>query len=85
MLNAGMLSGAHQLTRLQVTRYRLEICALAGTTALQHLELHSCRITAGTAGLTELLFHLQPLQSLTYLSLRSCLYHQPDAQARVCG
>lgn len=73
-VTASMLSGAHRLTRLQLSSYTFEARALAGKTALQHLDLHSCSVTAGTAGLTQLLFHLRHMHSLTYLALNSCLY-----------
>jgi hypothetical protein len=72
---ASMLSGAHQLTRLQVSRHQFEASALAGKTALQHLDLHNCGLTAGTAGLAQLLSHLQHMQALTFLDLSNgCLY-----------
>lgn len=58
-VTASMLSGAQQLTRLQVSRHEFEASALAGKTALQHLDQHNCGLTAGTAGLTQLLSPLQ--------------------------
>jgi hypothetical protein len=80
VLNASMLSGARQLTRLQLSKYQFETATLAGKTALQHLDLRKCRVTAGIAGLTQLLSHLQHMPLLTHLGIRGCLYKQPAAQ-----
>jgi hypothetical protein len=87
-INAGMLSGAGHLTHLQVapanrwqliggclgiTIVEVEPATLAGMTMLQHLSLRGVRVAGAAAGEAQLLSHLQPMQQLTHLSLRSSL------------
>jgi hypothetical protein len=72
---ASMLSGTHNLTRLQLEGdrvgldLRVESDVLAGKTQLQHLQLGWCTIMGGVAGAAQLLSHLQPLQQLTHVDL----------------
>jgi hypothetical protein len=68
-INASMLSGIQHLTRIQLCRSSVEPGALAGKTQLQHLELASCHVPGGEAGIAQLLSHLQPLEQLTHLNL----------------
>ena len=79
-VSASTLSGARQLTRLQLRgSMNAGMCCafwaavLAGRTQLRHLALQQCDLQGGTTGVTELLSHLQQLQQLTYLNLRSSL------------
>jgi hypothetical protein len=80
-INASTLSGSPQLTRLQLRSCAdafifpwFKAAVLAGRTQLQHLTLQQCVVQDGAAGVTELLSHLQQLQQLTYLNLRSSLH-----------
>ena len=73
-LKASMLSGLQQLTRLELQNFHnytegtgLDPEVIAGKTQLEHLKVVKCRITGGSAGVAQLLSHLQPLQQLTYL------------------
>jgi hypothetical protein len=75
-IGASMLAASPQLTRLQLRGSpdvemccRFEAAVLAGRTQLQHLALANCRIQGGTAGVAELLSHLQHLQQLTHLAV----------------
>jgi hypothetical protein len=72
-LTASMLSGASNLTRLELYRCSIESAVLAGKTQLLHLELSWCLPTEGAAGVAQLLSHLQPMQQLTELHLDHCL------------
>jgi hypothetical protein len=84
-IQASVLSGLQSLTRLQLhgdCQYgELQPGALEGMTQLQHLEVVSYRIDGGSAGVAELLSHLQDMQQLTYLSLRSSLHEAAIAEA----
>jgi hypothetical protein len=73
-VTASTLSGAEQLTRLQVDGGSLiiEPGILSSKTRLQHLQLKYCSMT-GTAGVARLLAEMQRLQQLTHLSLRHSL------------
>jgi hypothetical protein len=73
-LKASMLSGLQRLTRLKLQNFHnytegtgLDPEVIAGKTQLEHLKVVKCRITGGSAGVAQLLSHLQPLQQLTYL------------------
>ena len=70
VITASMLSGACNLTRLDVssTCFDFEAGALAGKPRLQHLQLASCR-TATAEQVAQRLSQLQHLQQLTYLCL----------------
>jgi hypothetical protein len=84
-IQASVLTGLQSMTRLQLhgdMQYgELEPGALEGMTQLQHLEVVSYRIDGGSAGVAELLSHLQEMQQLTYLSLRSSLHEAAIAAA----
>jgi hypothetical protein len=68
-ITASMLSGMHDLTRLELSRdANLEPSALAGKTYMQHLHLDIYHKDA--ADLAQLLSHLQHLQQLTHLFLQ---------------
>lgn len=69
-----MMSGAQQLTRLQVSKYRLEASALAGLTRLKHLVLSCCKMAPGKAGMSQVLSVVGGMRQLTHLSLESSLY-----------
>ena len=77
-LTARMLSGAQQLTRLELSAgdslVPLEPAALAGKTLLQHLVLISGDLCDDERGATQLMDHLQHLQQLTLLSLGRTLH-----------
>jgi hypothetical protein len=75
VITASILSGAHQLTRLQLPGFAVEPGALASKTQLQHLHLHNCRIIGGAVGVAQLLSHLQEMQQLTYLDLEKSLLY----------
>jgi hypothetical protein len=73
-ITASMLSGTQHLTRLELLSVQciaIEPGVLAGKTQLQHLSLMTVRLSLGTAGVAQLLSHLQPLQQLTHLHLSS--------------
>ena len=70
---ADMLSGLCSLTRLSLTDTSLDPAALAGKTQLQHLQLFLCNVPGGAAGIAQLLWRLQDLTKLTYLSLKRSL------------
>ena len=82
-LDASMLSGAHHLTRLEVSGcwhedgpLWVEPGVLAGKTQLQHLQLANCCM-AGAPNMTggaQLLSCLQELQQLTHLGLGGCIF-----------
>jgi hypothetical protein len=55
----------------------LEPGVLAGKTQLQHLRLACCKVLGGTAGVAQLLSHIQPLQQLTHLDLAGSLGQVP--------
>jgi hypothetical protein len=74
-ITATMLSGAHQLTRLETPLFDVEPGALAGKTQLQHLHLNNCTILGEAAGVAELLSHLKHMQQLTYLDLQDSLQY----------
>jgi hypothetical protein len=75
-LQASMLSSLQRLTHFIVHGSYdggvFEAGALAGKTQLQHFELMGCDNAGGSAGIAELLSHLQPLQQLTHLTLHPC-------------
>lgn len=66
------LSGAAQLTRLEIEggSIIIEPGILSTKTRLQHLQLKYCSMIVGPAGVAQLLAEMQPLQQLTYLSLK---------------
>jgi hypothetical protein len=77
-VRASALSSSAQLTHLEVlgqvaanmlSSSCFEAALLAGRTQLQHLELKLCVVLGRTAGVTELLSHLQHMQQLTRLCL----------------
>ena len=75
-VTASTLSGAQQLTRLQLRGSedarrccRFEGAVLAGRTLLLHFALQECVVQGGAAGVTELLSHLQDVRQLTHLDL----------------
>jgi hypothetical protein len=70
---ADMLSGLCSLTRLALTDTCLDPAALAHKTQLQHLELPSCFIHGGAAGVAQLLSQLCDMTQLTHLDLGDCL------------
>jgi hypothetical protein len=71
-VTADTLSGAAQLTRLDVSGQLFEPRALTGKTQLQHLTLRGCKVAPGT-GVAQLLSELQHLTQLTHLDLsESC-------------
>jgi Leucine-rich repeat (LRR) protein len=71
-LAAISLSGAAQLTRLNLSGQMFDLHALTGKTQLQHLNLRSSRFGASVA---QLLSELQHLTQLTHLDLSySCGY-----------
>ena len=87
-ITASMLSGAHQLTRLELAEdYTVEAAVLAGKTRLQHLQLISCTIVetahdgAAEADVGQLLSYLQHLQQLTHLNLSGTLWDGVDEDA----
>jgi hypothetical protein len=59
----------------------LEPGVLVGKTRLQHLTLQSCGIVGQSAGVEQLLSHLQQLQQLTYLQLALTLVDLAPAAA----
>jgi hypothetical protein len=67
-----MMSGLDSLTHLALSDATLEPAGLAGKTLLQHLQLPSCSIVGGAAGVTQLLSQLQHLTQLTHLDLTRC-------------
>lgn len=85
VITASMLSGAQQLTRLQVSDYKLETAALASKTQLQHLALQGCEMTPGKEGMAQLLSHVDSMRLLTHLNLESSLYteHEWDPEEDV--
>ena len=87
-VDASMLSASPQLTSLQLHGSqdedmccRFEAAVLAGRTQLQYLALVDCRIQGGTAGVTQLLSHLQHLQQLTHLAVFCSLQELAPAVA----
>jgi hypothetical protein len=89
-VQASMLSGLQQLTSLNVrggygggTR-TLEPGALAGLTQLQHLAVVAFSTAGGSAGVAQLLYHLQHMQQLTHLDLSFTLRSgSPSVEAEV--
>ena len=87
-VQASMLSGLQQLTSLNVrggygggTR-TLEPGALAGLTQLQHLAVVAFSTAGGSAGVAQLLYHLQHMQQLTHLDLSFTLRNgSPSVEA----
>jgi hypothetical protein len=79
-INAHMLSGMQHLTNLTIKGAKnasvFEPGALAGKTTLQHLYLLEYNVAGGSAGVAELLSHLQHMQQLTSLTLRNSLVNQ---------
>jgi hypothetical protein len=67
-IQVSMLSGMQHLSRLVLKGGVIEPGAFASNIQLQHLEV-GYNIGGGSAGLAQLLAHLQSLQQLTHLSL----------------
>ena len=76
-IHATVMAGLQQLTYLKVEGYEnscvFEPGVLEGKCLLQHLAVVDCSIAGGSAGVSELLWHLQQLQHLTYINFRSSL------------
>ena len=68
-----MLSGLCSLTRLALAVQGFDPVALAGKTQLCHLQLPTCSIAGGAAGIAQLLSQLQHLTQLTHLELARCM------------
>jgi hypothetical protein len=65
-VTASMLTGMHNLTCLHLSSVgEVEPGAVAGKSKLQLLKLCRCNVSSGTAGVSELLSHLQQLTHLT--------------------
>jgi hypothetical protein len=83
-VDSSVLSGSQQLTFLQLHSANASViirpAVLAGKTQLQHLSV-GCSIYGGSAGVTELLSHLQHMQQLTYLDLSYSLKATAPAAA----
>jgi hypothetical protein len=73
-VTVSMLTGMHNLTCLRLSSIgEVEPGAVAGKSKLQHLQLCRCNVSSGTAGVSELLSHLQQLQQLTHLTVSRTL------------
>ena len=83
-IDGSVLAGAQHLTCLQLHGCDADVVihpgVLAGKTQLQHLAVGYI-IDGGSAGVTELLSHLQHMQQLTYLSLNCTLEATAPAAA----
>ena len=89
-ISASTFYGSEQLTRLELhgqvaadmlSSSCFEAALLAGRTQLQHLELKLCVVLGRTAGVTELLSHLQHMQQLTRLCLTRSMRDVASAAA----
>jgi hypothetical protein len=84
---ASMLSGAHHLTRLQLSAFRsVEADVLAGKSELRHLQLECSKpvhrgVESMHIHMAQLSYRLQPLQQqLTHLTIRCSRWQEHAAQ-----
>jgi hypothetical protein len=83
-VTANMLSAAHHLTRLELSRGTFEPSALAGKSRLQHLGLNGFTIPRDAGDVAQLLSHVQQLNQLTHLlmcHMPACGLGDPPAAA----
>jgi hypothetical protein len=61
------------VSQLQVSHVCIFVGVLAGKTRLRDLTLQNCTVPSGAAGVSQLLSHLQPMQQLSFLSLKGSM------------